>query len=176
MNSFCKTLAVLILPTLVSLAGHAATGVWITVEGAHQGVFKGDSTATHNQISALGFSVEMDSPIDQASGQASGKRQWKPLVITKDLSASSPQFFTAMATNEVLKTVVIQVSKQDANGAAKVMEKITLTNAVVISVRQVSAPTSTGASQNLEEISLTFQKIELQNLDAQTGFNDDWGH
>jgi len=43
---------------------------------------------------------EIISPRDVVSGQATGKRQHKPFVITKELDKSTPLLFSALVNNE----------------------------------------------------------------------------
>ena len=49
--------------------------------------------------------MELDVSLDTATGHASGKRQYKPLTITKEWGAAPPQILEAAATSEVLATV-----------------------------------------------------------------------
>src|SRR5579872_4319813 len=49
-------------------------------------------------IPILGFSMGVTAPRDSASGQASGKRQHKPIVVVKDVDTSSSQMFGALAS------------------------------------------------------------------------------
>src|SRR5262249_50614459 len=84
--------------------------IYIAVEGTNQGKFKGESSAKQfsDQSRVLKFSYSVVSPRDVFTSQASSKRQHKPVVVTREPGAASPQFFTALATNEVLKSVVIR--------------------------------------------------------------------
>jgi type VI secretion system secreted protein Hcp len=91
---------------------------YFKAHGATQGDFKGDSLNPRRtgRIDGLDFEPEIESPRDPATGQASGKRQWKPIAIVKRWSASSPQFLQALATNEVLSTVDLEFESVDASG------------------------------------------------------------
>ena len=152
-----------------------ADGIRVTIEGAKQGHFKGDNPAHEKEgISALKFSQEIGSPRDAATGVASGKRQHKPIVITKLLGPSSPELFEAIATNEVLKTVLIEFSHSNAGGGLEVYYTVKLTNASISSIRQYTEESKIGMTMQLEEVSLTFQKIEVQHLGAKTTGADDW--
>src|SRR5712692_2862842 len=84
-------------------AGAASAGtvhISMTVHGKHQGNFKGDNNVTgkapSDLINVFSYQYSVTSPRDAATGQASGKRQHHPLVITHELGASSPQFFEAV--------------------------------------------------------------------------------
>src|ERR1051326_3940113 len=76
----------------------------LTIDAAKQGRLKGDGP---RGILASGLSYQVASPRDAATGLPTGKRQFSPVVITKEWGASSPQLYSALAANEVLKTVQI---------------------------------------------------------------------
>ena len=151
----------------------AATGVRITmkVTGHHQGVFKGDDNGTTrggaNLITITGYQFELTAPRDTASGAGTGKRVYKPLIVTHVMGGSSPQFLGAAATGENLTSVVINFYRSDRSGRDVNYYRVTLTNAFVSDVRQY-----TGGTDVLEDDSLVFQKIEQQDLIAHTEFID----
>ncbi|HTZ04355.1 MAG TPA: type VI secretion system tube protein TssD [Gaiellaceae bacterium] len=124
----------------------------VTVTGQKQGPFSNDP------IPVTAVSHEIVSPRDPASGLPTGKRQHKPITITKEVDASSPLFLNALVTNENLKTVVITLTTAD-----KTVETITLTNASVAQYDQHGGN---------ETIQFTYQKIEWQVGNALA--EDDW--
>ena len=145
--------------------------VYVKVTGQKTGVFKGDSTQKGHQddIAVLAYHFELDSPRDASTGLPTGKRQYQPVRITHELDTASPQFLQAAATNENLKSVVINFWKTDRTGKEINFYRVTLTNASIASVRQ-----DTAGSTVDEEESFTFQKIEQENLVGQTLFEDDF--
>ena len=160
-----------------------AGGILLSVQGAKQGQFKGDAASAKqgNKIQAAAFTFEVTSPRDAASGQATGKRTYKPLQVTKDVGASSPQFLQALTTNEQLPTVTLEFTKADKNGEEYVYYTIKLTNASVASIRQHTAEGAKGGSgaaganaPQREEIGFTFQRIEVESNDGKTMAVDDW--
>ena len=166
---------------------NAAHNIIVSAKGQKQGNFKGESArqAYQDKMEASAFVLEITSPRDAASGQASGRRQFKPLQITKQIGAASPQFLQALATNEVLPTVTLDFLKTNQNGEEYVYYTIKLTNATVASVRQytpggggggAAGAKHTGAADapQMEDISFSFQKIEIENKDGHTIFVDDW--
>jgi len=58
-------------------------------------------------IPVTGYSHGIVSPRDAASGLATGKRQHKPLLITKELDSSTPLLLKAQITNQDLTSVLI---------------------------------------------------------------------
>jgi len=150
-----------------------ANQFYVTIAGTRQGAFKPDTVvAGAPKLIGLSCTVQLSSPRDAATGQASGKRQWKPLTVTKEWGPSSPQIFQALATNEVLKTVLVEFIRPDPRGPDSTYATITLTNGAVADVRQY---TDAGPPyRQLEEIAFTFQKIEIRDVAGNTSFDDDW--
>jgi type VI secretion system secreted protein Hcp len=157
-----------------------AVQIYATVTGAKQGAFKGETTqkGRENMIPVVGFSYGVIVPRDTATGQASGKRQHQPVVLTKEWGASSPQFYTAAYANEVLTTVVFNFFVINPVGVQQLDHTVKLTNATIASVQQsIHLPQSGGPiidSRELQEISFTFQKIDITSISGGTEATDDW--
>jgi type VI secretion system secreted protein Hcp len=153
---------------------------YMTIEGVKQGKFKGESIrGPHkDKMGVLGFEYEVVSPRDVASGQASGKRQHKPVKIIKEWGAASPQLFQAVTTNEVLKSVLFEFIRTTPEGKEDIHYTIKLTNATVCGHHKFTDKGAkheeTADTHELEEISFTFQKIELESKWGKTMANDDW--
>ncbi|HET7467707.1 MAG TPA: type VI secretion system tube protein TssD [Candidatus Dormibacteraeota bacterium] len=156
-------------------AGAATAGIvriTMTVHGMHQGQFKGDTLAgkgASSTIAVVAYQYSVTSPRDLATGQASGKRQHHPVVITHELGNSSPQFFEAIVTNEVLDKVVINFAKTDASGKLTTFYVVTLRDATVSEFKQYSSGNSV-----LEDISFTFRQIEQQDKTDNITVIDSW--
>lgn len=151
--------------------------IFIAVEGTKQGKFKGESVAMafKDQSRVLKFSYGLVSPRDVSTGQARGKRQHKPIVITREPGAASPQFVTALVTNEVLKPVVIRFLRGNVNtGVNEVQQIIILTNPSVSDFRQYVGDDG----RWLEDVAFTFQQIQIENEPGATIAVDSWmaGH
>jgi type VI secretion system secreted protein Hcp len=150
-----------------------AVEIFIAVEGTKQGKFKGDSPVIpfKDQSRVLKFSYGVVSPRDVSTGQARGKRQHKPIVITREPGAASPQFFTALVTNEVLKPVVIQFLRGNVNtGINEVQQIITLTNPSISDFRQYVGDDG----RWLEDVAFAFQQIQIENKPGKTMAVDSW--
>src|SRR5262249_35797844 len=150
--------------------------IYITVEGTTQGKFKGESAAKlfKDQSRVLKFTYSVVSPRDVATGMASGKRQHKAVVITREPGAASPQFFKALVTNEVLKSVVIKFWRANVSGVSGVQQIITLTNASISDFRQYVGDDD----RWLEDVAFTFQQIQIENKPGASLAVDSWmaGH
>ena len=134
----------------------------ITITGQKQGVFP--SVNKGGAIDGLRFSHLLKSPRDPASGLPTGKRQHSPVVFTKAVGMASPQIFSALTTNEVLASVVVSVP----GGYT-----IKLTNAGVSEVKQYTEVVN-GVTTVLEDVSFTYQKIEVRDPATGSVATDDW--
>jgi type VI secretion system secreted protein Hcp len=98
-------------PAINAAAAPAHVTLYVKVVGKKQGTFKGDGLTARghlDQMLATDFDYGLVSPPDLATGQASGKRQHKPVVITKEWGPSMLQSLQAAATNEQLTKVTME--------------------------------------------------------------------
>lgn len=126
----------------------------VSVTGAKQGSF------SQSPIPVTGFSHEIISPRDPASGLPTGKRQHQPIVITKQLDATTPLFLSALVTNEVLTNVTITLSEGGQQVATVVLTNATLSDYT--------------AHGTTEKWSFTYQKITWTWLNGGITASDDW--
>ena len=119
-----------------------------------------------------GFDYGVSSPRDAATGQASGKRIHKPLIITKELDKSSPILFQALVTNEVLPEVNFQFTRAGSDGKEIQYYTIKLTNATISEIHQ--SDQGKNGARPYEQVSFVFQKIELDWSDPSVVAVDDW--
>lgn len=149
-------------------------------EGTKQGKSKGESPRDKfkDYAAILAYNHVIEAPRDIATGQASGKRQHRPIKVTKEWGASSPQLFGAVTTNEVIKTVVFEFYKTNANGEEYMFHKVTLTDAAIAGQRKFTGLSAkheaTNDTMELEEISFTYRKIEVESIDGKVMASDDW--
>jgi type VI secretion system secreted protein Hcp len=170
--------------------------VCMTINGSKQGAFKGESLqAAHkggglqgahgHKIAILSFAYEVASPRDVATGQATGKRQHKPITIVKELGAASPQIFQALVTNEVLTEILFEFYAITPQGEELLWYTIKGANGAVATFRLYTADREGEAfnagtrsepseTAELEEISFTFQTIWMEHQASQTTAADDW--
>ena len=170
------------IASLFLISSFAFSQMSITVESNAQGKFKSESRSGKDKIDLIGYMQEVAAPRDLATGQASGKRAYQPLTIVKAVGASSPQFFQALLTNEVLKKVVIELSKANTDGSEYVYYTITLEDVTVANYKQYSATSATdeiaatkhsaNANAVYDEIKLGFRKITVESKDGKTMAGD----
>ena len=154
----------------------------ISVEGTKQGPFKGESPrpTQKGKIPGVAFYFGVKSAREAGSGMASGRRTQSGISFTKAIDASTPQFYQAMASNEILKSVVLEFYGTNPNGEEQVVYSIKLTNATVSGIEQYAGRVPEGDvarpmdSTPLEDITVTFQRIELESVTGKTMAVDDW--
>jgi type VI secretion system Hcp family effector len=142
---------------------------YVSVDGSAQGAFKGAAldSAFPGRISAIRFSYEIVAAAGAGTGAGAGRRSLEPVTITKEWDASSPQFFHAAITNEMLKSVLFEFARV-VSGKSELWYTIKLTNAIVSSYKQYTDLLPEGGSSTfeLEDVSFTFQKIDVAHADG----------
>ena len=154
---------------LRELLAAGPTNFTISVEGTKQGVFKGESTRPMQQgkIAGVAFYYGVKSGREAGSGLATGRRTQSGITFTKAIDGTTLQFYQAMTTNEILKSVVIEFWGTKPNGSEAVFYTIKLTNATVSGIEQYAGRAPEGDVARpmdgtpLEDITVNFQKIEL---------------
>jgi type VI secretion system secreted protein Hcp len=155
----------LILPATAQ-AQSGARNFNVSVDGSKQGIFKADSQKAKIQGLVISYEVKPGQP---------GRGRAHSLVITKEAGASSPQFFAALFTNEVLKTVTLEFYRASPTGTEEIYQTIKLTSATVLHMKQYTRPGDLQKAQTplLEDITLAFQHVEISNLTTKTTATDD---
>jgi type VI secretion system secreted protein Hcp len=149
------------------------TTAYLTLTGKTQGAIKGNVTAKDREgaIALLSVDYEISSPFDPTTGLATGKRQHKPIVVTKAVDETSPSLLKALVTNEVLTTVKIDFWRPAPETAASYFS-ITLTNAIVSDVTLKSSADE--AKSETEQLQFVYQSIVWTWTPTGTSAQDDW--
>lgn len=158
------------LAPVSSKAPSAAVDFYLKIEGAKQGMIKGDRK--DGAVTLLNFSHGVTSPRDAGSGLATGKRQHKPLTIVKPIDKSSPLLYNALVSNEPLKSVSVVIAQGMAGkgGAPMPVYTIDLINASIASITQHVNE----SGMPYEEVSFTYQSIRWTWLDGGIMAEDSW--
>ncbi|MCC6144368.1 MAG: type VI secretion system tube protein Hcp [Candidatus Hydrogenedentes bacterium] len=117
-------------------------------------------------IGVLGFSHEIVSPRDAASGLPTGKRQHKPITITKRIDKSTPLLMQSLVNNALIPTAVFRFLNRDDTGKVVNYYTIELENVYISSIIS-EAP-------HFEEVSFVYQKITWTFEDGGITAQDDW--
>jgi type VI secretion system secreted protein Hcp len=149
------------------------TSIIMKIKAQQQGDIKGDLTQTGREgyIKVISVNHEINSAIDPSTGLLIVKKQHKPLLVLKELDRSTINLYNSFLTNEILLSVELKFWTQTQTVAEVNFFNISLTNARVVSIRQISQEINLAQS---EEVRLTYQKIEWKNLIANNVSQGDW--
>jgi type VI secretion system secreted protein Hcp len=145
----------------------------LTCTANKQGKLVGDQPDGTTLVTAVSF--QATSPRDASTGLATGKRLYKPVVVTVPVDQASPQYLQALATNENLTSCVVTFSEAGSGGSG--YYTLTLTNANVGDVTFTKGDTRLPASGPLgeyQQMSLYFQKITITHTASGNTFADDF--
>jgi type VI secretion system secreted protein Hcp len=134
------------------------------VDGGTLGTIDGEATEKGHEkwITLSGYDADASVPVASGGaggGQASGKVQFKPIVVTKPIDKSTPKLFQALVTGGHLPAVQIDFVHPDGAGGDEVFYSVKLEQVIVTDIHQSDAGKASG--RPLEQVSLDFQKIEI---------------
>jgi len=161
-----------------------ALNAYLKLTGAKQGDINGSVTqkGREGKIMVIAVNHEIISPRDVVSGQATGKRQHKPFVITKELDKSTPLLLSALVNNENIVGWELQFfAAKTKSGAGAGVETnnftVRLTNAFITDIKSIMLNNKDPELVKFapyEEIAFTYQKIEWTWVDGSITAMDDW--
>lgn len=163
---------------------------YLSIQGSKQGAFPGESPRPlhSKEMPIIRIDYELSAPRDVSTGKAKGKRHHKAMKVTKEWGAASPVIFNAVAHNELLNSVIMTFWDKDVQGADRNYYTIKLTDAHIVNLRvftgeKGSADAASHATAKnptefdtveLEEISFSFRRIDVEHMVAKTMGSDDW--
>jgi type VI secretion system secreted protein Hcp len=177
--------------TQTAVAFHAneevsmALNAYLSLSGQKQGQIKGSVTqkGREGKIMVIAAEHEVLWLRDVASGTATGKRQHKPFVITKEIDISSPRLYTALAGNETFTDWELQfwapkVGSTAAAAGVEVMRyTVRLTNAAICDIRfhmLNNKNPELARYVEYEEVAFAYQKIEWTWVPTALSASDSW--
>jgi len=146
---------------MVTSAKHApAVGAdaYLSVRTKRAGELKGEVSAKghENAIEVHGFQFGVAASSAIGSGQATAKRQYKHLVVTKRLDSSSTSLMSALATNDEIKELKLALRKPGEG--QEDFFTITLAGARVVGVDL----DFDASGETVERASFAFTKIDVE--------------
>ena len=165
-----------------------ATPAYMSVTGTKQGLitagaFTADSVGNtyqeghEDQVMVQGFNHEVIIPRDPQSGQPTGQRVHKPLMITKIFDRSSPLIFSALTSGEMLTKCRLEWFRTSSSGAQEHYYTIELEDALIVDVSS-RMPNCQDPNQShfthLEDVYFTYRKITWTHEVSGTSGSDDW--
>ncbi len=140
----------------------------------HRAVVTGPS-GEEISFEIYGFSHEVVSPRDAASGLPTGKRQHKPVSVIKDSNAASPKLLGFMLRSEELPKVVITSFRRELGGFS-IYRKYRLDRAYVKSwsVSPPDPPSKKSGVPEIEEVSFFYEQVTWTYTESGTKETDTW--
>ena len=143
---------------------------------------QGESTQTslerENSIECTAFSHEVVTAREAGSGRATGRRQYKPLMIRKRIDKSSPLIAKALTKNEVIEAVFkFYRPNPTGDGTTEQFFTIAIKEGRVASIRQYLPDTivpATSTDPPMEEITFVFGNIVETFTDGGIEHEDSW--
>ena len=130
---------------------------YMSITGTKQGLitagaFTEDSVGNtyqeghEDQVMVQGFNHEVIIPRDPQSGQPTGQRVHKPVVITKVFDKASPLLLAALTSGERLTKVEIQWYRTSAAGTQEHYYTTVLEDAIIVDIRTTCTTARTRAT------------------------------
>ena len=165
-----------------------ATPAYMSVTGEKQGLitagaFTADSVGNtyqeghEDQVMVQAFSHDVIIPRDPQSGQPTGQRVHKPVVITKVYDKSSPLLQAALTSGERMSEIVIQWYRTSAQGTQEHYYTTKLEDAIIVAINNKMhncQDPSNSHFTHLEEVQFTYRKITWTHEVSGTSGSDDW--
>ena len=144
------------VPTTV----HSVDAALQSAPGANV-VHGGSILGSGRSFEVLAFDFGAETPRDAATGQATGKRQRSPITVVRKTDSASPLLLQALAGGTV--SVVLGPDTYILHGVNVVSTK-----------SFVLGGTTSPNTNELEQISFTFQKIEVSDPAGKKAATDSW--
>lgn len=157
------------MPSVLPSSGGGAIDVFLSVQTKRAGKLKGESSAIDHkeEIVVHGWTWGLAASSALGSSQATGRRSYKNLVVTKRIDSASTSLMSVLATNDEVKEAKLSMRK--AGEGQRDYFTIKLSNARVNSL-DIECDENGDA---VERISFTFTKVqvdyELQQASGQRG-------
>ena len=156
-----------------------ALNAYLKLTGKTQGEIKGSVTQAgrEDSVMVIAYNHEVVSPRDAASGLPTGKRQHKPLTITKEIDKSSPLLMTVLTNNEQITKWELRFWQPSPTGQEVQHYTVELENASIASIRSEMLNNKYSENMNHKErehVAFCYQKITWTWMDGGITASDDW--
>ena len=164
------------------------TPAYMILEGSTQGAITAGSSSLQsigngyqegheNKILVQSFAHQVIVPRDPQSGQPTGQRIHKPLMITKVFDKSSPLIFQALVSGETLNKCHLAFYRTSGTGGQEHYFSIELEDALIVDVQSrmpnCQDPANAHFTQH-EDVYFTYRKIIWTHEVSGTSGSDDW--
>jgi type VI secretion system secreted protein Hcp len=151
----------------------------MTLEGEKQGKIDGscDMKGRENTILVEEFRHKVHIPHDPQTGLGTGKRVHGEFTVVKMYDKSSPKLYQALCSGEHMKNVEVKWYRIKPDGTEEHYFTHKLTDAIVVEVRPYMPnclDPNLSHFQHMEEVALTYRKIEWTFEPGGIMADDDW--
>ncbi len=162
-----------------------ALDAYLTMTGDVQGRIEGSVLLKGREktIAVYGWTHEVVSPRDAASGMSTGKRQHRPLIITKPVDRATPLLFNILTNNENISRWRLDCWQPSVSGRGAASGRevqfytVELVNASIAEIRteQLNNKYPENVNHELREhVAFTYQRITWTWHDGSVTAEDDW--
>jgi type VI secretion system secreted protein Hcp len=127
--------------------------------------------APRPSIEALAFENAVQTPRDAGSGMATGRRQYQPLLIRKQIDKSSPLLMKALTNGDRIDGQIQFFRPSPGGGGMEHYYTITITGGRLVDYKLSSSPGEVGP---MEELHLTFERISWTYVGGGITHEDTW--
>lgn len=164
-----KMILALIIMVIVPLSAvDLKEGPQLIIKAQGLGGYDSNDIPRKDSFVGIGYAHEVISPRDAASGLPTGKRQHKPVSITKKIDQVSPLLMNALVNNINLPSLTITYVVVDSLGAVTPFFEVQLTNASVARIEHKTDKIP------LEGVTFYYQKISWTCIEGGISAEDDW--
>ncbi len=171
--------------TLLSVGPMLGQGkFYVQAFGANKAKITGGSITkgTEGDIVGYGYSHQVSNPVPATGAASANTRSHKVITFTKGIDVSSPRFYTALNSAEVLDQVIFNFRGTTQFGADVLIYSVVLKGARVTDIQCAfgeAKSETTGfnipaTNKDMEKISLTYQQIEWVWKDGNITSTDTW--
>lgn len=164
------------------------TPAYLSIEGEKQGKISAGAMSTESlggksqdahkdEIYVQAFEHVVDKPVEKETGQPTGPRVHRPMVITKEFDKSSPLLYNALVTGETMKTCELKWYRTSREGKQEHYFTMKLTDAIVTKIHAYMPnclDENNKSLTHLEDVSFSYRKIEWKHEKASTVGADDF--
>jgi type VI secretion system secreted protein Hcp len=154
------------VPDIADIQG--AKAIHMTLTGETQGNILGNCTVVGREdtIGIIGIEHSVASARDAASGLPTGRRQHKPITITKRIDKSTPLLYNVLTNNENITDLTLSFFQKSDKGQLSIYYSIHLLNASIAEIKQIDT--------EREQVSFCYEKITWTFEDGGMTADDDW--
>ncbi len=152
---------------------------YLKIVGTKSGEIKGavKQKGHEDTIEVLSISHDVSVPRDAHTGQATGRRMHKPMIICKALDKSSPLLFHMLCTNETIKTAEIKINRVNPKGGEELFFTYLLEGVHIVNIETDMKSVKDKNFEylpHMENISFTYSKITWSIEEGGIMASDDW--